>query len=92
MYIAAPVIAATTTTPPATVIAPPTATAAHNAYASGQGSQHRNRQPDLDPVNQRFRFVHTDHPFTEKTTARNATGLALFALRAGRRSLRASQF
>jgi hypothetical protein len=67
MHIAPPV----TTTPPAAVAtppptAPPTAASAHHAYASRHGGQHGNCQPDLDPVNQRFRLAHAGQPFAEK--------------------------
>jgi len=60
MHIASPVIAAAPpTTPPANYNATVTVTSViHDADASRQDYQHRNGQPDLDPVSQKIQSVH----------------------------------
>jgi hypothetical protein len=56
-------------------------TSTHPTHASRQGRRQRNPQPNLDPVNQSVRLIHTDLPFAEEIKkcggARNTTRRAV---------------
>jgi hypothetical protein len=69
-HVASPVIAAATTppaAPPANANVTITVTPAiHDTDASRQGGQHRNGQPELDPVGQNILGVQANQSFMEK--------------------------